>query len=83
VRETSSYRKEAQKANKNQKNKKNGKKVRGGFFFPFLFLPDSISLFHEIILATGSRAIVPPIPGVDLEGVFTVRASQDAINIRE
>jgi len=32
-------------------------------------------------LATGSRAIVPPIPGVDLEGVSTVRTSQDAVNI--
>jgi len=32
-------------------------------------------------LATGSRAIVPPIPGVDLEGVPTVRRSQDAVNM--
>ncbi|HID20020.1 MAG TPA: pyridine nucleotide-disulfide oxidoreductase [Methanophagales archaeon] len=39
--------------------------------------------YDKLILATGGRAIVPPIPGVDLEGVFTVRTSRDAVNIRE
>ncbi|HDS46247.1 MAG TPA: pyridine nucleotide-disulfide oxidoreductase [Methanomicrobia archaeon] len=38
--------------------------------------------YDTLILATGGKAIVPPIPGVDLEGVFTVRWSSDAENIR-
>jgi len=39
--------------------------------------------YDKLILATGGKAIVPPIPGVDLEGVFTVRWSSDAENIRD
>jgi len=39
--------------------------------------------YDKLILATGGRAIVPPIPGIDLEGVFTLRISRDAINIRD
>ncbi len=39
--------------------------------------------YDKLILATGGKAIVPPIPGVDLEGVFTVRWSTDAENIRD
>lgn len=38
--------------------------------------------YNKLILATGGKAIVSPIPGVDLEGVFTVRWSSDAVNIR-
>ena len=38
--------------------------------------------YDKLILATGGKAIVPPIPGADLEGVFTVRWSSDAENIR-
>jgi NAD(P)H-nitrite reductase large subunit len=39
--------------------------------------------YDKLILATGGKAIVPPIPGVDLKGVFTVRWSSDAVNIRD
>ncbi|HUV02748.1 MAG TPA: FAD-dependent oxidoreductase [Desulfobacteria bacterium] len=39
--------------------------------------------YDKLILATGGRAIVPPIPGVDLEGIFTLRTSRDAVNIRD
>jgi len=39
--------------------------------------------YDKLILATGGRAIVPSIPGVDLEGIFTVRTSRDAVNIRD
>ena len=38
--------------------------------------------YDKLILATGGKAIVPPIPGVDLGGVFTVRWSSDAEAIR-
>jgi NADPH-dependent 2,4-dienoyl-CoA reductase/sulfur reductase-like enzyme len=39
--------------------------------------------YDKLILATGGRAIVPPIPGVDLEGVFTICTSWDAVSIRD
>lgn len=38
--------------------------------------------YDELILATGSRPIVPPVDGVSLPGVFQVRNMEDANNIR-
>jgi NADH oxidase (H2O2-forming) len=37
--------------------------------------------YDKLILATGAKPFIPPIPGVNLEGVFTLRTSGDAINI--
>jgi NADPH-dependent 2,4-dienoyl-CoA reductase/sulfur reductase-like enzyme len=37
--------------------------------------------YDKLVLATGAKAIVPPIPGVKLPGVFTLRKSADAVNI--
>ena len=37
----------------------------------------------RIILATGSRPRVPEVPGIDLEGVFTLRTATDARGLRE
>jgi NADH oxidase (H2O2-forming) len=37
--------------------------------------------YDKLVLATGARSIVPPIPGTDLPGVFTLRTSGSAINI--
>jgi len=37
--------------------------------------------YDKLVLATGGVPVKPPIPGVDLEGVFTVRTSRDATNI--
>jgi len=34
--------------------------------------------YDRLVLATGSRAFIPPIPGVDLTGVFTFRNLSDA-----
>ncbi|WP_108493935.1 FAD-dependent oxidoreductase [Promicromonospora sp. AC04] len=39
--------------------------------------------YDELILATGVRSVVPPLPGVDLPGVFTVRSPSDARAIRD
>ena len=39
--------------------------------------------YDKLIVATGGRAIVPQIPGVDLEGIFTLRTSRDAVGIRD
>ena len=38
--------------------------------------------YDELVLATGVRAVVPPIPGVDSTGVFSVRTPTDARAIR-
>jgi len=37
--------------------------------------------YDKLVLATGAKPIVFPIPGIDLAGVFTLRTSGDAINI--
>lgn len=39
--------------------------------------------YDELVLATGVRAVVPPLPGVDLPGVFTLRTPGDARAVRE
>jgi len=39
--------------------------------------------YGNLLIATGAEAIVPPLPGVDLPGVFTLRNYGDVIAIRE
>ncbi|MFD2793909.1 FAD-dependent oxidoreductase [Promicromonospora vindobonensis] len=41
-----------------------------------------VDAYDELVLATGVRAVVPPIPGVDSTGVFSVRTPTDARAIR-
>jgi len=38
--------------------------------------------YDRLVIATGARAILPPIPGVDLDGVFRLRFLTDADRIR-
>ena len=38
--------------------------------------------WDRLILATGSRSSVPPIPGADLGGVFVLREATDALAVR-
>ena len=38
--------------------------------------------YDRLVISTGARAILPPIPGVDLDGVFTLRFLTDADRIR-
>lgn len=46
-------------------------------------LGDGDSLgYDKLIIATGSRSNVPPIPGADLEGVFTLRNRADAEGLK-
>ncbi len=40
------------------------------------------TVYDQLVLATGSRAFVPPIPGVDLEGVFVYRTLDDLARIK-
>lgn len=39
--------------------------------------------YDECVIASGASAIIPPLPGVSLPGVFTIRTPQDAIELRE
>ena len=39
--------------------------------------------YDKLVLATGASAIVPPIKGVQLPGVFCLRTPEDAIGLRE
>jgi CoA-dependent NAD(P)H sulfur oxidoreductase len=39
--------------------------------------------WDELVLTTGGAAIRPPLPGVDLPGVFTLRTVEDALAIQE
>jgi nitrite reductase (NADH) large subunit len=39
--------------------------------------------FDRLVLATGSRPFVPPIPGADLSGVFVYRTVDDLVAIKE
>lgn len=38
--------------------------------------------YDKLVLATGAQAVVPPIPGTDLENVFTLQGVHDAEGIR-
>jgi len=37
--------------------------------------------YDKLVFATGARAVAPPIPGVDLKGIFLLRTSRDSVNI--
>ncbi len=37
--------------------------------------------YDKLVLAVGAKPVMPPIPGIELPGVFTLRTSNDAVNI--
>ncbi|KYO64130.1 FAD-dependent oxidoreductase [Thermovenabulum gondwanense] len=39
--------------------------------------------YDKLVIATGAKPIVPPIPGADLKNVFKLRSIDDAVGIRE
>ena len=42
-----------------------------------------VEAYDVLLIATGARAVVPPIPGVDSEGVFTLRSLADGHRIKK
>lgn len=38
--------------------------------------------YDKLVIATGASSAVPPVKGMELEGVFTIRTPQDAIGVR-
>lgn len=47
--------------------------------------PDTVETvsYDRLVIATGAESFIPPVEGVSLPGVFTVRSPQDAIGARE
>ncbi len=39
--------------------------------------------YDRMVIATGAGALIPPIPGVDLEGVFTLRTYADGLALKD
>ena len=39
--------------------------------------------YDKILISTGASAVMPPIPGLDLPGVFKMRTAQDAVHLKE
>ena len=44
---------------------------------------EEVYSYDKLIVATGASAVKPPIEGVDLPGVFPMRAPEDAITMRD
>ena len=42
----------------------------------------AVESYDRLVIATGATPIVPPVPGVELDGVFTLRTPDDAEAIR-
>ena len=40
-------------------------------------------IYDKLIIATGARAVKPPLPGIELDNVFTLRTLQDGIRIKK
>ncbi len=38
--------------------------------------------YEKLVIASGARAIRPPIPGMDLEGVFTLKEFRDGLDVK-
>lgn len=44
---------------------------------------DETYTYDKLVIATGARPVKPPIPGIDLENIFTLRDPDDADRIKE
>lgn len=49
-----------------------------------LLLSDGSSqTYDEILISTGASAVMPPVPGMELPGVFKMRTAEDAVNFKQ
>jgi nitrite reductase (NADH) large subunit len=48
-----------------------------------IFQDGSQDEYDRLVLATGARNWVPPIPGADLDGVYTLRTMREAVKLRD
>lgn len=46
------------------------------------YIGGSIESRDQLIIASGAEPIIPPVEGISLSGVFSVRTPEDAINAR-
>lgn len=47
------------------------------------FADGSEAVYDKILISTGASAVMPPIPGLDLPGVFKMRTAADAVELKE
>lgn len=40
-------------------------------------------VYDKILISTGASAVVPPVKGIDLPGVFKMRTAEDAVKLKE
>lgn len=48
-----------------------------------LFADGSSKTYDNILISTGASAVMPPLPGTDLPGVFKMRTVDDAVQLKE
>ena len=41
------------------------------------------AVYDEILISTGASAVMPPLKGIDLPGVFKMRTAEDAVKLRQ
>lgn len=46
------------------------------------FRDGSSDFFDQILISTGASAVMPPVPGIGLPGVFKMRTAQDAVEFK-
>lgn len=47
------------------------------------FADGSQKQYDKILISTGASAVMPPLPGIDLPGVFKMRTAQDAVQLKK
>lgn len=43
---------------------------------------EEVHTYDKLVIATGASPAVPPVKGMELNGVFTIRTPEDAVNVR-
>lgn len=48
-----------------------------------IFSDGSEAVYDQILLSTGASAVLPPVPGIHLPGVFKMRTAYDAVELKK